>query len=83
MRLKRHVYGELTLALRGAVEADRTVEVLVADVVGGLGRGVARLRQGAGVELACPVGGADLGTDDALQVNLHRPLAEAFIERVC
>lgn len=60
VRLKAHVGGELALALGIAVETDRAVEILVADVVGELGRGVFRLGDGLGVELACPVGGADI-----------------------
>ena len=42
VRLKAHVGGEFALALGVAVEADRTVEILVAGVVGELGRGVSR-----------------------------------------
>ena len=39
--LKGHVSGELTLALRGAVEADRTTDIFVPLVAGRFGRRIA------------------------------------------
>jgi len=45
--LQAHVGGELALALRLAVEAYRTVKILVAHVVGELGGRVTRLGYGA------------------------------------
>jgi hypothetical protein len=73
---------ELALALRLAVEADGAVEVFVAGVVREFGSSLARLGHGAGVELAGAVRGADVGPDDALEVDLHRAVAEPVLEGV-
>ncbi len=80
--LQTHVGGELALALRLAVETNRPVEVLVAHVVGELGGRFAGLGHGARVELASAVGGADIGANDALQMDFHRAVAEPFLEGV-
>ncbi|EPE93898.1 hypothetical protein RGCCGE502_33961 (plasmid) [Rhizobium grahamii CCGE 502] len=82
MGLYAHVGGEFALALSGAIIADGTVQVLVAGIVGGFGRGIARLGDGAAVELAGAVGPADVGTDDPLQVDLHGLVAKAVAERI-
>jgi hypothetical protein len=71
---------ELALALRLAVEADGAVEVFVAGVVGEFGSGLASLGHGAGVELAGAVRGADIGADNALEMDFHRAVAEAILE---
>jgi hypothetical protein len=70
----------LALALGLAVEADGSVSVFIADIVGKLGRGVARLGHGLRVELARAVGRADIGSGDALQVDLHRPVAQTLAQ---
>src|SRR3546814_5123496 len=49
--LDTHVGRELPLALGGTIVSDRTVEVLVTSVIRRLGRCVARLCDGPGVEL--------------------------------
>src|SRR6202171_3934920 len=77
--LEGHVGREFTFALRSAVEADGTVEIFVAAVVGELGGRVTRFGDGAGVELAGAVGRSDIGPDDALEVDLHRALAQAVL----
>ena len=77
----RHVGREFSFALRGAVETDGTVEIFVAAVVGKLGGRVTRFGHRAGVELAGAVGRSDIGADDALQVDLHRALAQTVRAR--
>lgn len=76
--LDAHVGGELAFALCGTVIANRAIEILIAGIIGGLGRGVARFGDGSTVELPRSMGGSDISSDDALEVDLHRPLAKAF-----
>ena len=82
VRLHAHVGGEFTLALCLAIEADRTIEVLIAAVVGELGGRISRFSDCAGVELASTVRGADVSADDPLKVNLHCAFTQAVPERV-
>ncbi|MNV81176.1 hypothetical protein D3C71_1748230 [compost metagenome] len=56
------------------------MEILVAGIRSALGGGVPRLGDGAGVELAGAMGRSDIGPDDALQMDLHGLLAQAFGE---
>ena len=81
MGLKGHVGGEFTLALRGAVKADRTADIFVPVVAGRFGRRIASFGDGAAVELAGAMSGTDIGADDALQVDLHGPFAKTLVER--
>src|SRR5690606_16175922 len=60
----------------------RTVEILIAGIVGGFGRGIASLAYRPAVELAGAMGGTDIGTDNALQMDLHGPFTEAFAKAV-
>lgn len=80
VRLDRHVCGELALALGGAVEADDAVAILVARIACGFRRSVASLSDRAAVKLASTMGGSDIGTSDALEMDLHRKFSEAFSE---
>lgn len=64
--LDPHVSGKLAFTLSGAIVADGTVEILVTDIIGGLGGRIARLDDGAGVELASAVRRAEKRADDPL-----------------
>ena len=68
--------------LRGAVEADGSVEIFIAVVVGELGGRVTRLGHRAGVELADNVGRSDIGADYALQMDLHLALTQPLLQRM-
>lgn len=68
MALQGHIGCKFTLALRGSIETDRAVQVLVSSIAGSLGRRVAGFGDGAAVELARAMGTSDIGADDALQV---------------
>src|SRR3954471_8448537 len=80
--LRAHVGGEFTPALCLAIEADRTIEVLIAAVVGELGGRISRFGDCPGVELAGAVGRPDISTDDPLQVDLHGAFTQAIPECV-
>ena len=82
MGLKAHVGREFALALGVAVKADRATAVLVASVIGEFGRGILGFGNRPGVELSGAMGGADIGADDALQVDLHGPIAQAVSQRI-
>src|SRR5690606_17823980 len=79
MGLNAHVGGEFTLALRIAVIADRA-EIVLAVVARALGGGVARFGDGAGIKLSSAMGRSDIGADDALEMDLHCPFAQALGE---
>eukprot|EP00903_Cladosiphon_okamuranus_P022542 g20737.t1 len=82
MGLKAHIGGKFAFALSCAVETDGTVQVLVTRIIGTFGCCVARLGHRLGIELAGAVGGADIGAYNALEMDLHGPVAEALIEGV-
>jgi hypothetical protein len=81
VRLKAHVGSEFALALGGARHPDRSVKVFVAGVICRLGCRITGLADRAGIELASAVRRADVGADDALQVDLHGAFLQPFRER--
>lgn len=76
--LDLHVGRELPLAL-GAVIANRAIESSSRASLDALAV-ASRLGHGAGVELSGAVRRSDKGPDDALQMDLHGLLAQAFGE---
>lgn len=73
--LYTHVGCKLPLALGAAVIADRTVEILVAGIIGSLGGCIARLGDSPAVELSGAMRRSDEGSDDALEVERPAPTA--------
>ena len=80
--LQRHLGGEQAGALGLALEAGRTVAVLVAVVVEQLAGELHRGRLLGAVELRGPEGGTDEGADDPLQVDLQGLLVQRRPERL-
>ena len=83
MGLDTHVCCEFPLSVGGAVIADGSIEILVADIVCCLGCSVARVGDGFALELSGSVRRADKGADDTLEVDLHGSFAKAFAKSFC